>query len=49
MKSCKGMDGAIIVTPAIEAPLYLLPKDSPHIKAGDNGTAQERICHRNLN
>lgn len=39
VKTSKGLSGAIIDTPALEGPLYLLPKDSPHIKAGENGMA----------
>jgi hypothetical protein len=36
--TCKGATGAIIDNPVLEEPLYLLPKDSPHAKAGDNGS-----------
>jgi hypothetical protein len=37
VKNSKGMSGAIIDRPALEGLLFLLPKDSPHIKAGENG------------
>jgi hypothetical protein len=36
-KTAKGLSGAIIDTPTLEGSLCLLPKDSPHIKAGENG------------
>ena len=39
VKTFKGADGAIIGMPDLESPLFILPKDSPHFKAGDSGTA----------
>jgi len=38
VKTCKGATGAIIDAPVLEAPLYALPADSAHLKAGDNET-----------
>ena len=38
MGTFKGAAGAIIDHPVLEEPLYLLPNDSPHLKAGENGS-----------
>jgi hypothetical protein len=39
VKAFKGGAGAILDAPALKQPLYLLPQDSPHLKAGDGGKA----------
>ncbi len=38
VKAHKRLEGAVIDTPALEGPLFQLPKDSPHLKAAENGT-----------